>query len=71
MSIDAETAGSIAYNVLKNKLHLPLIAGKANRDKIEDYIIIGIMSGQIDDIINQESVDIAIDLIDDMLVNAT
>ena len=62
-------AGDIAFSILANDFHRPLIDGKANRDMIEDAITIGVMSKALPPI-DQETVDLAISLVNDLLVEA-
>lgn len=61
------TAAQLSLDILMNDFHRPLVNGKANRDKIEDMITIGVMNGEIG-YVNQETVDLAIELIDDLVV---
>ena len=65
---DAQTAGQLAFDILHNDFHLPLINGKANRDNIEEQITIGILSGKLETFITQDIVDLAITTIDDVLL---
>jgi len=51
-----------------NDFHRPFINGKANRDKIEDMITIGMLSGELG-YLNQATVDLAIEMIDDLIVD--
>lgn len=61
------TAAQLSLDILMNDFHRPYVNGKANRDKIEDMITIGLLSGEIG-YVNQETVDLAIELIDDLVV---
>lgn len=61
------TAGTLAFDVLYNEFHLPLVNGKANRDRIEDAITVGMMQNALG-YVDKETVDIAVGLIDDLLV---
>jgi hypothetical protein len=62
-----KTAGTLAFDLLRNGFHQPLIDGKANRDKIEDEITTGILSGNLPYYVDQEIVDLAIDAINDLI----
>lgn len=63
---DNEHAGRLAYDILFNQYHLPLVDGKSNRDNIEEQITIGLYRGELDPI-TQEIVDLAISTVDDMI----
>lgn len=67
MSLHVVTAGSLCFDILNNCFHLPLVNGKANRDMIEDTITIGMLQGQLG-YVDKETVDLAIELVDDLLV---
>ena len=62
-----KTAGTLAFDILRNGFHQPLIDGKANRDKIEDEITAGILSGNLPYYVDQEIVELAIDTINDVI----
>jgi hypothetical protein len=64
----AQTAGKLAFDILNNEFHLPLVDNKANRDNIEEQITIGILSGELKSFVTQDIVDLAIDTINDLLV---
>lgn len=61
------TAAELSFDILMNDLHRPFVDGKANREKIEEAITIGMMNGEIG-YVNQETVDLAIELINDLVV---
>jgi len=61
------TASELSIDILLNNFHRPFINGKANRDKIEDTITIGMLSGELG-YIDQKTVNLAIELIDDLIV---
>jgi hypothetical protein len=42
----AET-GVVVFDILRNDFHRPFVEGKCNREKIEEQITIGILSGQL------------------------
>ena len=62
------TAAELSFDILMNDFHRPFINGNANRDKIEDMITIGMLSGELG-YLNQATVDLAIEMIDDLIVD--
>lgn len=62
-----QAAGILSVDILRNDFHRPLVDGRANRDNIEDAITVGMLSGALKYHITQEVVDLAIDLVDDLL----
>jgi hypothetical protein len=62
-----DNIGPLTYDIILNELHFPLVDGKANRENIEDAITVAILSGEIDYIVDQEMVDLAISVIDDLI----
>lgn len=62
----SQELGSIAFSVLYNNMHQPIVNGKCNREKIEDEITIGILSGDLRPMV-QRDVNFVCDLIDDMI----
>lgn len=62
-----KTAGILAVDIMRNGFHQPFVDGKANRDKIEDEITAGILSGNLSYFVNQEIVDLAIDAINELI----
>ena len=65
----SENAGALAIDILRNDFHRPFVKGKANRENIEDNIVIGIMSGQLNYFVNQKIVDAAIDMVDNLIMS--
>jgi hypothetical protein len=61
------SAGELCFCIFDLELHRPLIDGKANREKIEDAITIRMMQRKLG-YMTQEDVDLAIELVDDLLV---
>jgi hypothetical protein len=59
-------ATDLAFDILKNDFHKPLIDGKANIDAIEDAITVAIYAGDLGPV-SQEEVLMAIDLVNDMI----
>ena len=68
MSVDAQTAGILAIDIMRQDFHRPFIDGKCNRQNIEDAIIEGIASGKLEYYVSKEIADLAMDLIDDLIV---
>ena len=69
MEIDMKAstrAGQLAFDILRNEFHLPIVDGKSNRENIEDQITIGIYAGEINGI-TQEIVDLAIETVEDLI----
>ena len=62
----ARQAGGLAFDIMRNKLHLPLVDGKVNLEKIEDEIVIGMYAGELGPL-SQEVVDLAIGSVQDMV----
>lgn len=64
--LTAEQNGMIAFDVLRNDFHRPLVDGKCNREKIADQITMGILSGFLAPM-TEEDVDFVCDTIDDLI----
>jgi hypothetical protein len=64
--VDTQYAGEIALDILRNGFHQPIENGKINRDNIEEQITLGIYSGELKGV-NQEIVDLAISVIEDLI----
>lgn len=67
MRCDAQYAGVLAFDILRNDFHRPFVNGKANRDNIEEQITIGVLSGDLEPV-TQKEVDLAINLVDDLIL---
>jgi hypothetical protein len=66
---DNELAGRLAFDILQNGTYKPVDRyGKANRANIEDSIIIAMYSGDLMPL-SDKIVNIAMDLVDDVLQN--
>ena len=65
--MNAQTAGQLCFDILRNDFHRPFVNGKANRDMIEDMITIGMLKRELG-YVDQETVDLAIQLVDDLIV---
>lgn len=66
MRCDAQYAGVLAFDILRNDFHRPFVDGKANRDNIEEQITIGVLSGDLEPV-TQDEVNLAIQLVDDLI----
>ena len=66
MKKDSQIAGQLAFDILRNEFHLPIVDGKVNRENIEDQIIIGMYSGQLTNV-TQEIVNLAIETVEDLI----
>lgn len=67
MKNSSQTAGVLAFDILRNEFHLPVVDGKVNRENIEDQITIGVYSGELKDYVTQEIVDLAIETVEDLI----
>jgi hypothetical protein len=65
--LETISAGELCMGILESEFHRPLVNGKANRENIEDAITIGMMEKKLG-YVSQETVDIAIALVNDLLV---
>jgi hypothetical protein len=63
---EVRQAGALALDILSQRLHLPLDNGKVNRNKIEDNIVIGLYSGNLQPI-SENIVELAIASVQDMV----
>lgn len=64
---DVKMAANMAHSIIIGGFFKPLVNGKANRDMIEDEITIGMMTKALGPL-DQPTVDIAIQMVDDFLV---
>jgi hypothetical protein len=62
----ATDLGVVVFDVLRNDFHRPFVNGKCNREKIEDEITAGILSGQLGPM-NEADVKFVCDLVDDLI----
>ena len=62
----AQRAGRLAFDILRNEFHLPIVDGKPNRENIEEHITVGIYTGELVGI-DQEVVDLAVSTIEDLI----
>lgn len=68
MLLTAEQHGEMVFTILYNDYHRPFVKGKANRDKIEEQVVIGMYNGDIPPL-SQADVDMVIALVDDLVTN--
>ena len=66
MLLSAEQLGSMVFHILEKGYHQPFVDGKANREKIEEEITIGLYKGVIPPV-NQDDVDWICDLVDTLI----
>ena len=62
----ASQLGIVAFDVLRNDFHRPIVDGKCNRENIEDAIIDGIYNGELDPM-DKTDVEFVCNLIDSMI----
>jgi hypothetical protein len=65
-----QALGSVAVDVLRHNFHQPIKNGKCNRENIEDAILEGVYSGELQ-AMNQADVKFVCDLIDDIIESYT
>jgi len=65
-----DNASILAIDLLRNEFHKPLVDGKANRVKMEDAIVDGVMEGKLSYYIDQGVVDRAFWVIDQLVEQA-
>ena len=68
MLLNADTQGQMVFHILEQGYHQPFVDGKANREKIEDEIVIGVYKKDIP-AIDQEDVDMICDMVDCLIVD--
>jgi hypothetical protein len=66
MNIQQVDASELCMDIIYFELHLPLVDGKANRDRIEDEITIAMLSKELG-YVDQRTVDLAICMIDEAI----
>lgn len=62
----SQRAGELAFDILRNEFHLPIVDGKINIDNVEEQITLGIYTGDLVGI-TQEIVDLAVSTIEDLV----
>jgi len=66
MLLTAEQQGQMVFHILQQGYHRPLVEGKANRDKIEDEIVLGLYNKEIPPL-NDEDVDLIYLLVNELV----
>ena len=66
MQLQTVTAADLCFGILHNDYHRPFVNGKANRDKIEDMVTVGMLSNELG-YVDKQTVDLAIELVDDLI----
>ena len=67
MLLTTEQQGQMVFHILEQGYHQPFVEGKANREKIEDEITIGLYKGEIPPC-NQDDVDWICNMVDCLIV---
>lgn len=67
MAVQLVSAAELCFGILQNDFHRPFVNGKANRDSIEDAITVGMLSGELG-YVDKETVDLAMELVDDLIM---
>lgn len=67
---DSYVAGILAFDILRNDFHRPFIDGKANQENIEEQVTIGILSGELEPV-TEDEVKLAIDIINELILEYT
>lgn len=67
MLLTTEQQGQMVFHILEQGYHQPFVEGKANREKIEDEITIGLYKGEIPPC-NQDDVDWICDMVDCLII---
>jgi len=70
MLLTAEQQGQMVFHILQQGYHKPLVEGKANRERIEDKIIIGSYNNEIPPI-TDEDVDLIYTLVNELVEEHT
>ena len=58
--------GEIAFKLIQHDMHQPIVNGKCDRDSIDDALTVGILSGKVAPM-NQDDVDFLGNFIDDLI----
>lgn len=64
---ETTAAGQLALDIVRQGYHQPLVNGKANRDRIENQLVVSVYRNEIPYMLTQSLVDLAIDTIDDLI----
>jgi len=66
MLLTAQQQGQIVFHILQQGYHKPLVDGKANRDNIEDEIVIGLYNGEIPPL-EEDDVDLVYSMVNELI----
>lgn len=58
--------GEIAFKLIQHDMHQPIVNGKCDRDSIDEALTVGILSGKVAPM-NQDDVDFLGNFIDDLI----
>lgn len=58
--------GEVAFKLIQHDMHQPIVNGKCDRDSIDEALTVGILSGQVAPM-NQDDVDFLGNFIDDLI----
>ena len=62
----AQQQGQMVFHILQQGYHKPLVDGKANRDNIEDEIVIGLYNGEIPPL-EEDDVDLVYSMVNELI----
>ena len=66
LTVSPQKLGMMAFDVLVNDFHRPIVNGRCNRENIADKIVIGILSGKLGPMTEQD-VEFICDCVDDLI----
>jgi len=66
MLLTVEQQSQMVFHILQQDYHRPLVGGKANREKIEEEITIGLYNNEIPPL-NQLDVDLICEMVDGLI----
>jgi len=66
MLLTAQQQGQMVFHILQQGYHKPLVDGKANRDNIEDEIVIGLYNGEIPPL-EEDDVDLVYSMVNELI----
>jgi len=66
MLLSTEVQGQMVLHILQEDLHRPFQDGKANRERIEDAIVVGMYKKELP-VMDQSDVDNIISCVDDLI----
>jgi hypothetical protein len=62
----SEVLGQITFDVIQCDFHRPLVSGKCNREKVEEFILAGVYLEKLPPM-NEADVAFVCDLVDDLI----